>query len=234
MAAAITYDLDGIVITEHNVLWSQEEIDELQGLFPQLVILRGIEVTTASSEHVLVFGITDPTLFTNRMDDAVLGQILKERQGAAILAHPYRYSDVVPQQTLELPLNAVEAASNNIREHMEPPTYALIERLGIPAAASSDAHWPENVGLYGVEFPTPITNEEELAQAVRAGEFDVFYDKRRIDTMNTALEKEISLAKRLWTQGYSNEEIRDAYGMSFSMLEALQVGRSVRYVKPRL
>ena len=234
MAAAIEYGLDGIVITEHDVMWSQAEIDELQAAFPQLTILRGIEVNTASAEHILVFGITDPTLFSKYMEDAALGEIIEEYQGAAILAHPYRYGDTVPSEALALPLHAIEVASNNIRAHMEPPTYSLVQSLGIPAAASSDAHWPENVGLYGVEFPGPITNEKQLAAAIRKGDFRIFSDPTRIDNMNLKLKKEISLARRLRDQGYSDYEIRDLYGLSLSMLTALRAGRSVDFVTPRL
>lgn len=234
MAAAIEYGLDGIVITEHDVLWSQGEIDELQSAFPQLVILRGIEINTASAEHVLVFGITDPRLFSKYMEDATLGEIIDKHQGAAMLAHPFRYSDTVPPEALALPLHAIEVASNNIRAHMEPPTYSLVQSQGIPAAAASDAHRPEHVGLYGVEFPGVITNEQELAVALRKGDFRIFSDQTRINSMNIELEKEISLARRLQAQGYSDYEIRDLYGLSFSMLTSLRAGRSVQFVIPKL
>ena len=234
MTAAMEYSLDGIVITEHDVLWSKQEIDELQAAFPQLVILRGIEINTASAEHILVFGITDPSLFTKYMEDATLGEVIEKHQGAAILAHPYRYGDTVPPETLALPLHAIEVASNNIRAHMEPPTYSLVERLGVPAAASSDAHWPENVGLYGVEFPHPIANEQQLAAAIRKGNFQIFMDTTRINRMNLELDDEISLAHRLMGQGYSDYEIRDLYGLSLSMLRALRAGKAVQFVTPRL
>ena len=171
MAGAIEYGLDGIVITEHDTLWSQREIDQLQSAFPQLVILRGIEVNTAGGEHVLVYGITDPTLFTKYMDEGLLAEVIRENQGAAILAHPYRYSDTVSSGTLTLPLHGIEAASHNIRAHMETSIYALAKDTDIPVAASSDAHWREAVGLYGVEFPYNITDEKQLAAAIKKGEF---------------------------------------------------------------
>ena len=45
MEGAVKQGLDG-VITEHDIIWSEEEI-RLQSSYPQLTILRGIEVHTA-------------------------------------------------------------------------------------------------------------------------------------------------------------------------------------------
>ena len=57
--AAIQAGLDGIVITEHDFLWPQEELDELRAAAPQLVILAGVEVTGRGGD-MLCYGITDP------------------------------------------------------------------------------------------------------------------------------------------------------------------------------
>jgi predicted metal-dependent phosphoesterase TrpH len=230
MAGAIKQNLDGIVITEHDVLWSKEEIQELREAFPQLIILRGIEVHTATGEDILVLGITEPSLFHRYMEDATLGEIIEEYQGAAILAHPYRYRDTVSSESLQLPLCAVEIASSNIRQYMAEPTFRLIERNKLRPIASSDAHWPENMGLYGVEFPYPVTNERQLAMAIRQGNSKMFMNEPRVKQINTQLENEISLARRLMSQGYSTYEIRDLCGFSLSMLTALKAGQEVQLI----
>ena len=76
---------------------------------------------------------------------------------------------------------------------MQGPIDALVKSLGIPAAASSDAHWPENLGLYGWNFYR-INTEQELAAAIRKGDFTIFADTARVNQMNLELGKEISLA----------------------------------------
>jgi predicted metal-dependent phosphoesterase TrpH len=230
MAGAIEHNLDGIVITEHDILWSEEEIRELRETFPRLVILRGIEVHTATGEDILVLGITETSLFHRYMKDATLGEIIKEYQGAAILAHPYRYRSTVSPQSLQLPLHAVEIASSNIRQYMAEPTSQLLEDRQLQPIASSDAHWPKNVGLYGVEFPYPVTTERQLAMAIRQGDFKMFVDGPRVKQINTQLESEISLAQRLMNQGYSTYEIRDLCGFSLSMLTALKAGQEVQLI----
>ena len=51
--------LDGVVITEHDWLWTEEELETLRALAPDLVVLAGIEVT-AREGHFLVYGVRNP------------------------------------------------------------------------------------------------------------------------------------------------------------------------------
>ncbi|NLY29523.1 MAG: PHP domain-containing protein [Firmicutes bacterium] len=230
MEGAVKQGLDGVVITEHDIIWSEDEIRELQSSYPQLTILRGIEVHTASGEDVIVFGITDTSLFHRYMDDAALKEIIEKYQGAAILAHPYRYRDEVSPEVLNLPLHAVEIASSNIRQYMQGLIEDLIREYGLRPIASSDAHWPENIGIYGVEFSHPINSEAQLAAAIRKGAFRIFMNEDRVNQVNDELKEQISLAQRLLDQGYSTYEIRDLCGFSLSMLTALKAGRQVNLV----
>ncbi len=227
ISGAIAQSLDGIVITEHDALWDEEEVEGLREAFPQLSILRGIEVSTASGEHVLVLGIMDDSLFHPHMDDAILGEIIEEYQGAAILAHPFRYRDTVSPESLMLPLHCVEIASSNIRKYMEAPITRLVNERNLRPIASSDAHWPDNVGLYGVEFPYPVNTERQLAAAIRSGDFTMFMNEPRVRQLNSKLAEEIPLARRLMSQGYSIHDIRQLHGFSMSMLRALKNGQEV-------
>jgi len=230
MEGAIKNGLDGVVITEHDIIWSEGEIKELRNAFPQLTILRGIEVHTASGEDIVVLGITDVSLFHRYMDDSELGEIIDKYRGAAILAHPYRYRDEIAPEALKLPLHAVEIASSNIRQYMQEPIQNLIREYGFRPIASSDAHWPENIGMYGVELSYPVTSETELAAAIRQGDYCLFMNEERVRQVNAELDGQISLAQRLLSQGYSTYEIRDLCGFSLSMLTALQAGRQVKLV----
>ena len=57
--AALAAGLDGIVITEHDWLWPERELEELRAAAPQLVILAGVEVTGRGGD-VLCYGVTNP------------------------------------------------------------------------------------------------------------------------------------------------------------------------------
>ena len=86
MAGAIDHSLDGIVITEHNVLWSEEEINELRAALPEAGDLARALRSPLHMANTFWFSNKDPSLFTEHMEDSVLGEIIAEHQGAAMLA----------------------------------------------------------------------------------------------------------------------------------------------------
>ena len=51
--------LDGVVITEHDWLWTEDELRELRSVAPGLVVLAGVEVS-AREGHFLAYGVSDP------------------------------------------------------------------------------------------------------------------------------------------------------------------------------
>ena len=57
--AARAAGLDGVVITEHDYWWRDDELAELRAAAPDLVILAGVEVAARGGD-VLCYGITDP------------------------------------------------------------------------------------------------------------------------------------------------------------------------------
>ena len=74
--SALAAGLDGIVITEHDYLWTEAELEELRAAAPGLVILAGVEVAARSGD-VLCYGLTDPfdlELFKLRAPQSVTPQ----------------------------------------------------------------------------------------------------------------------------------------------------------------
>ena len=57
--AAHAAGLDGIVITEHDYLWPEAELEELRAPRRGLVILAGVEVTGRGGD-MLCYGVADP------------------------------------------------------------------------------------------------------------------------------------------------------------------------------
>src|SRR5436305_12650066 len=74
--------LDGVVITEHDWLWTEAELDVLRALHPGLVVLAGIEVS-AREGHFLVYGVHDPFALPRGIGVADLCQEV-HRQGGAV------------------------------------------------------------------------------------------------------------------------------------------------------
>ena len=226
--------LDGIVLTEHGQIWKDEEHAQLQAAFPDLIILRGIEVRSAFGDDFLVYGTLDPTLFHQDMEAKELLQKARDLGCAVILAHAYRYDPEVDPEVYQQPLTAIECMSFHIRRYMAEKITQLKEELDLPCFASSDAHDPEVVGLYGLEFFDSISSEKELAESLYTKRFRPFADKRRVEKFNLELQRELPAVEQMIADGKSNGEIWQEYPrFNFGMLDALREGGEMELlVKP--
>lgn len=182
--AAIACGLDAIVLTEHDYMWRPQELASLQARFPRIKLFSGIEVSVDYSEHIIVIGVPNPELFSPFMKPADLVAAVRQHQGAAILAHPYRWSPSVRRDILEAQLDAVEVYSNSIRNYMQQPIRSLQQKLGLPLVASSDGHHTQQLGLYAIDLHQPARDDKDLARMIRQGQFDIWTNPERIEAIN--------------------------------------------------
>ena len=63
--------LDGVVITEHDWLWTETELEELRAAEPGLVVLAGMEVSCREG-HFLAYGVRDPSALPHGIGVAAL------------------------------------------------------------------------------------------------------------------------------------------------------------------
>src|SRR5437868_2217657 len=82
--------LDGVVITEHDWLWTEEELNELRAAAPGLVVLAGVEVS-AREGHFLAYGVRDPFAVPHGIGVAALCREVHRQGGAVVAAHPFRW-----------------------------------------------------------------------------------------------------------------------------------------------
>src|SRR5438270_12115887 len=72
--------LDGVVITEHDWLWTEPGLEELRAAAPGLVVLAGVEVTAAEG-HFLAYGVKNPFGLTEGIGVAALCRELHRHGG---------------------------------------------------------------------------------------------------------------------------------------------------------
>lgn len=159
--------LAGVVLTEHDMFWQEEEVDLLQAAVSPLRIYRGLEVTAAGC-HVLVIGIEEAALFERRMLVEEVVAVAHEAGAIAVLAHPYR--DANPEALPLEHFDAIEIGSTSFDRQEAKRSIRLARRLGKPMVASSDAHALSRIGWGWTEFEALPANELELAAAIRDGE----------------------------------------------------------------
>jgi predicted metal-dependent phosphoesterase TrpH len=160
--------LDGVVITEHDWLWTEDELDELRAIDPGLVVLAGVEVSTRQG-HFLVYGITDPFKVPNGIGVAELCREVHRQGGAVVAAHPYRWNqpfdDILRTERPEL--DGLEMMSNNMDAETRRRAAEMNGRLRLAGLGNSDAHRVETLGCCYTEFAAPVRDARDLVEAIR-------------------------------------------------------------------
>ncbi len=181
VAEAKKIGLDGICLTEHQVLWDEETIKELIG-DSDLKIFRGNEITTAQGD-VLVFGLEKDIQGIITIQE--LQQEVQAVGAYSILAHPFRgfktfgISDLkmsVDQASKKKALqyvNAIEIRNGQVTAQDNDMASKVAEKLDLPGTGGSDAHNLDDIGTFVTVFEQEIRDERQLVDALHAGIFDV-------------------------------------------------------------
>jgi predicted metal-dependent phosphoesterase TrpH len=173
--------LDGICLTEHQVVWQPDEIAELTQETP-VKIFRGNEFTTNQGD-ILVFG------YEEDIKELLTIEELRDRVAAAggfmIAAHPFRGFKTFGIGQLQLTVeqacsrkmfdyvDALEIRNGKVSDEENEMAARVADRLGLPGTAGSDAHRLDEVGKWVTDFEHAIENEQELIEELRAGRFTV-------------------------------------------------------------
>ncbi len=164
---ALKAGLDAVIITEHDTCWKKSDLRELQELSPSIQIFNGVEVTTRSGCHLVVFGIDElgPLRKGISCNEAI--RYVRESEGIIILAHPYRKG--LPSLNIIEQLDAIEVGSTSLYQRESNLSIHLAQTLEKPTIGSSDAHAPSMIGWAYTRFPTKPTNPKDLCRMIKEG-----------------------------------------------------------------
>jgi hypothetical protein len=167
--AAQAAGLDGIVITEHDHLWPERELDELRAAAPGLVILAGVEVTGRGGD-MLCYGVADPFAFPRGISWPELCREIHRQGGVAIAAHPNRWGQpfeaILREQKPEL--DGIEVMSNNMDDDLRTRAQELLVKYShFAQLGNSDSHHPSTVGCCYTDFDYEIRTTANLVAAIR-------------------------------------------------------------------
>jgi predicted metal-dependent phosphoesterase TrpH len=161
--------LDGVVITEHDWLWTDAELQELRQSAQGLVVLAGIEIS-AREGHFLVYGVTDPFRVPRGIGVAELCQEVHRQGGAVVAAHPFRwgqpFADMLRRE--EPDLDGLELMTRNMDDDCRRRAAEIQRKQPLAGLGSSDAHDEETLGFCYTEFPDRIRTMPDLVAAIRA------------------------------------------------------------------
>jgi predicted metal-dependent phosphoesterase TrpH len=160
--------LDGIVITEHDWLWTEDELRELRMAAAGLIVLAGIEVSCREG-HFLAYGVRDPFALPRGIGVAELCRRVHHQGGAVVAAHPFRwgqpFDDILRREQPDL--DGLELMSNNMDADCRHRAAEVQQVWGLAGLGSSDAHHEDVVGVCYTDFGASIRAMPDLVAAIR-------------------------------------------------------------------
>ncbi len=171
--------IDGFVLTEHRQFDAESDYSSLAAEF-DLCILKGSEVETEYG-HVLVFGVTDALVAAFDFADIRLPlqrviEACATHDAVAVPCHPGRKRVGMQAHIGEFGVpegvRIVEIYNGGSRDREDEIAQTMAADLGYIGIGGSDAHIVSHVGRCATRFPAPISNTEELVEALRAEDFE--------------------------------------------------------------
>lgn len=164
--------LHGIVITEHDQLWPEEDIESLNKTLKGTRIYRGVEVSSRNG-HFVVIGLD---ALDNIKPGIAIGALIEriQAQDAAIIwAHPHMHYGQTPEplDAAKMPrgIHAVEIVSSVTWGQRSLEAQVCAGQMRCAAVGGSDAHSLGQVGRAFTLFGELPANEKSLAAAIRSG-----------------------------------------------------------------
>ncbi len=162
--------LDGICVTDHDSLDIRERAAEYSRItgYP---IFVGVEILTYQGD-VVVFGLDEVPEEMLHVEELL--DLVEERGGAAIVAHPFRKNNRGLGNGIKNVyerLSGVEVLNGNTPIELNIEADNLTRKLSVGRIGASDAHYKHEVGRYATKFSRKISSVEELIAELREGKF---------------------------------------------------------------
>ncbi|NHJ33080.1 MAG: PHP domain-containing protein [Asgard group archaeon] len=163
--------LDGIAITDHDSIEGIQKAKDLAKNYG-VKIFSAVEITTRRG-HILAYGVDEQPPFKRSVE--VTLDWIKERDGAAVCAHPYKVgSPSLRDEVYKHKFDAIEInAKCSLSQNKAAETAAHV--MNLPILGGSDAHFIDNVGNINTSFYDEIEDEAELVKAIKSGKYEVIY-----------------------------------------------------------
>jgi predicted metal-dependent phosphoesterase TrpH len=178
-----SYQIDGLVLTEHRMYQIEDQYEALAEEF-NILILKGAEVET-NYGHFLLYGIGDEVLshFDFRRTDLNANALMEKvaaTGGIMVPAHPGRetvgfcsYLDQFGEDLREIKvieqLNGANKPSENIK------AIELAKQRNYFSIGGSDAHYVSSLGACLTRFKNSIANTSQLVAELYKGDYWPIY-----------------------------------------------------------
>ena len=179
MARLIETGYQAVYITEHDAVWSDDELDDLRRQFPAIRIFSGVEVTLRQptgpageyNQHLVVLG-TDDVEYVNLAGNpaAVLAKA-RDEGCLTVLAHPYRWEGSCTILAAGLLPDAIECHTGNQNDAQAFIAEALSRQIDIPLVNAGDSHATSMIDRFWIETDQPVDQARDIRKIVLEGKY---------------------------------------------------------------
>ncbi|OHD14808.1 MAG: hypothetical protein A2086_03680 [Spirochaetes bacterium GWD1_27_9] len=172
--------IDGVCITEHNILWNEKEQKQLTDKYKDKIkIFFGMEVDTDIG-HVLMFG-SEIKEFKEAVEIAELVKKIDRKNTALIWAHPFRSNfNAANILTKELVGNfdAIELYNGSLLKERLVYTEEKFNPYNVRFTGGSDTHASGMSVICATKFETSFDDISGLVQNLKFGNYEPVRLKR--------------------------------------------------------
>ncbi len=171
MSGLIVEGYEAVFITEHDTVWSESELADLQSVFPEIRIFGGVELTVDRC-HLQVLGTCDPD-YAEMHDAAAIITKAREDGFATILAHPLRWMGGDEVLACGVFPDALECGTPNHDDFRRKRAIKVCEQLELAPVFADDVHCEEIIGSYWIETERPLVGPKDIRQILVDRSYDV-------------------------------------------------------------
>jgi len=234
--AARDRGLDGLVISDHHYHMTDADRRALEAAVPGIRLFRGVEIGLGGSggpgsvwEDIVV--VSDvPVPCGSNIPDGAIGHFADfvQRSGAlTILAHPFRFHAGIAFDLDRFVPDAVELASLNTSSSNHDRIVSLARHNRMNLVAASDAHDTNGAAIFCIDVDDEVTNERELAGAIRRGAFTLAAHEPTLQWREKWITPIEDLARRVLARGGDREMFLALGGQYAGFFDCVAAGGSL-------
>lgn len=167
MQGLIDTGYHAVYITEHDAVWTDQELADLRGQFPALKIFPGVELSQ-DDWHVVVLGSNDPEYLSTRDPAWILDKARREGH-LTVLAHPYRWANGDAILHAGLRPDALEFRTNNHDAPNGLKSAHTAAQLQAALVNAGDSHSIAMLNRFWIETQDDLHEADDIRPIVLAG-----------------------------------------------------------------